>query len=87
MRPARVERIEVSTTQEIDTAVLSYVTQGYVLLRRTPTSAVVQKKKDFEVAWVIVGLFLCLVPLVIYLLYYLFLQPAAEVREIVVVGA
>jgi len=87
MRPARHQRVTVSTAPEIDTAILSYVTQGYVLLQRTPTSAVIQKKKEFEVAWAIVGFFVCLVPLVIYLLYYLFLQPAAEVREIVVVGA
>jgi hypothetical protein len=53
-------------TQTID----SFVMQGFVIASREPTSVTMVKRKEFSILWAVVGLLLCLLPLLIYLLVY-----------------
>jgi hypothetical protein len=48
----------------------SFIAQGYVLSNRTPSSATLFKKKEFSILWLVIGLLLCLIPLIIYLIIY-----------------
>ena len=67
---AKVQVVEVSTPQEMETAISSYVVQGYVLANKTPSSATMIKKKEFSILWAVIGFFVCLLPLLIYLIIY-----------------
>ena len=67
---ATQQMVEVTTPQEMETAISSYVVQGYVLANKTPTSATMIKKKEFNIVWAIIGFLICLVPLIIYLIIY-----------------
>ncbi|HWY90237.1 MAG TPA: hypothetical protein VNY31_06150 [Solirubrobacteraceae bacterium] len=62
--------IPVTNPQQLDQIVLSYVGQGYQPAMRTETSALLIKKKELSIVWVLVGLFLCFIPLVIELVRY-----------------
>ena len=43
-----------------------------------------QKKKEFKALWAIIGFLLCVVPLIVYIIYYV-TQPDVEIVEIIVV--
>lgn len=62
--------IPVTNPQQLEQVVISYAGQGYQLAMRTETSALLIKKKELNIVWVLVGLFLCFVPLVIELVRY-----------------
>jgi hypothetical protein len=47
-----------------------YVLQGYAVAAREPTSVTLVKRKQFSIVWAVVGFFLCLLPLLIYLVVY-----------------
>ena len=67
---ASVQVLEVDRPDEIDIAVSSYVVQGYVLANKTAVSATMVKKKEFSALWAVIGLILCVIPLLIYLIVY-----------------
>jgi hypothetical protein len=54
----------------MEQSITSFIAQGYVLSNRTPSSATLFKKKEFSILWLVIGLLLCLVPLIIYLIIY-----------------
>jgi hypothetical protein len=62
--------IPATNPQQLEQVVLSYVGQGYKLEMRTETSALLIKKRELNIVWVLVGLFLCFIPLVIELVRY-----------------
>jgi hypothetical protein len=62
--------VHVSSHQELESAVLSYIAHGFVVGNRTPASVLMFKKKEFNVIWAVVGGLLCALPLVIYLIVY-----------------
>jgi hypothetical protein len=53
---ASVQVVEVNTTEEIDTAIDTWIVQGYTVANRTPTSATLVKPKQFNVLWAVIGL-------------------------------
>lgn len=67
---AKVSVLEVGTPGELDQAITSYVVQGFALANRTPTSATMVKRKEFSILWTVIGLVLCVLPLLIYLIIY-----------------
>jgi hypothetical protein len=54
----------------MEMAIASYIAQGYVLSNRWSTGATMFKKKEFSILWLVVGLILCVFPLLIYLMVY-----------------
>jgi magnesium-transporting ATPase (P-type) len=64
------------TPQEkiLENAVLQYQAKGWILLSKTSRTAQLSKPKQFSwgwfIFWLIIGLFLILLPLIIYLIYY-----------------
>src|SRR2546428_14182248 len=54
----------------METAIAAYIAQGFVVSNRTPVGATMFKKKEFQIVWAAVGFFLCLLPLLIYLIVY-----------------
>jgi hypothetical protein len=67
---AAVSNVPVYSEAQLEQAIMSYIAQGFVLANRTPTSAAMFKKKEFSILWAVVGLILCLLPLLIYLIVY-----------------
>lgn len=67
---AQVQVIEVNSPAEVDTAISSWVVQGYVLANRTPTSATMVKKKEFSALWAVIGFLICIIPLLVYIIVY-----------------
>jgi hypothetical protein len=67
---ATVQVVEVATVPELDTAITSWVVQGYILGNKTANSATMIKKKEFNWIWAVIGFFVCLIPLIIYLMVY-----------------
>ena len=63
-REVRVQSAHL--TQTIDGLVM----QGYVIASREPASVTMVKRKQFNVVWAVVGFFLCLFPLLVYLVVY-----------------
>ena len=59
-----------NTPAELEAAVAGYIVQGFTIANRTPTSVTVVKKKEFSIPIVVIGFVLCVVPLLIYLIYY-----------------
>jgi hypothetical protein len=68
---AGVSNIPVYSQAQMDQVITAYIAQGYVLSNRTPNSATMFKKKEFSILWLVIGLILCLIPLIIYLFVYL----------------
>ena len=67
---ATTQRIQVPNLAAMEQTITSYIAQGFVVSNRTTNSAVLFKKKEFSMVWAIVGLLLCVLPLLIYLIVY-----------------
>lgn len=60
-----ISKVSVSSVQEMESAITSYLTVGFVVSDRTLITVTLQKKKEFIFFWVIVGFSLCILPLVL----------------------
>jgi hypothetical protein len=47
-----------------------YVMGGFAVASREPDCVTLVKRKEFKIVWAVVGFFLCLLPLLIYLVVY-----------------
>jgi hypothetical protein len=56
----------------MEVAISSYIAKGFVMANRTPTAATMFKKKEFSILYLVVGFFLCVIPLLVYLIVYSF---------------
>jgi hypothetical protein len=68
---ANIIRWTAPDALQMESAVTGYIAQGFVVANRTPTSVTVVKRKQFSIVALVIGLILCVVPLLIYLVYYL----------------
>jgi hypothetical protein len=62
--------VPVSSAEQLEQAVMSYVAQGYQPTVRTQTTALLIKKKELNLVWILVGALLCFIPLIIELVRY-----------------
>lgn len=62
--------LQAQSPQELETMVNNYIAQGYSVVNRTPNQVTLLKRKEFSIPWLIIGFFLCLIPLLIYLIVY-----------------
>ena len=67
---ALVSNVPVSSEPQLEQVITSYIAQGFVVMSRSPTTATLFKKKEFSILWLVVGLVLCVFPLLIYLIIY-----------------
>jgi hypothetical protein len=79
--------LSVTTREEMQNTMTAYVAQGYTVMSHTETSIVMVKKKELNMVWMIVGFFICLIPMIIELVRYskdedkvieIRLEPASE---------
>jgi hypothetical protein len=78
-----IKKVHVSSKDQMESAITSYLAQGFVVANRTENRVTLQKQKQFNVLWAVVGFLLCLLPLLIYLIYYA-AQEAVQIVEIIV---
>jgi hypothetical protein len=69
IKPQQVVRVQ--TAEEMQATTTRYVVQGYSVVTQTPTSVLLIKRKQFNIIWAVIGFFLCLLPLLVYLIYYM----------------
>lgn len=62
--------VQVKTHDQMQATISGYLVQGFVITGQTPASVTLMKRKQFNVVWALVGAFLCLLPLLLYLVYY-----------------
>jgi hypothetical protein len=67
---AGIASVAVGSERELETAIALYIAQGYVLSNRSSLGATMFKKKEFRIVWAVIGFFLCILPLLIYLIVY-----------------
>jgi len=79
---AQIERVVVDSVASMEQAITSYITQGFSVVNKTPTSVTLLKRKQFSIMWAVIGFIICVLPLLIYLLVYA--SQSDQVVEIVV---
>jgi hypothetical protein len=67
---AATRQVSVGSQEQLDQAISGYIAQGFVVMNRTATGATMFKKKEFSILWLVIGLLLCVVPLLVYLIVY-----------------
>jgi hypothetical protein len=82
-RPS-IQRYSVPNQQALDAQITSYLARGYIVANKTADSVTLQKKKEFNILWALVGFILFMLPLLIYIIVYL-TKPDVELVEIVIV--
>lgn len=60
----------VQDQNQLTQTINMYVAQGYVVAAREATNVTLVKRKQFSIVWAVVGFFLCLLPLLVYLVVY-----------------
>jgi len=65
-----VSQVPVATPAQLEQMVSSYIAQGFTVANRTPDSVTMLKKKEFNILWAVIGLVVCLLPLLVYLIVY-----------------
>jgi uncharacterized membrane protein YukC len=79
----KLTQVTVNSVQSMESAITSYIAEGFSLVNKTDKTAIMQKKKQFSTLWAVLGLALCVIPLIIYILIYA-VQTDVQVVEIVV---
>ncbi len=65
-----VKVVQVTNQGQMQSAITSYIAQGFVIENQTAVSTTMMKKKQFSALWAVVGLILCVIPLLVYLIIY-----------------
>jgi uncharacterized membrane protein YukC len=78
-----VKQVIVDSQESLNFTTTTYLAQGFVVANTTSEKVVMQKKKEFKVLWAVIGLILCVFPLLIYAIYYA-TQPEVEIVEIAI---
>jgi hypothetical protein len=64
------QHIYVPDRQALDQTITGYIAQGFTVQNRGDEFATLFKKKEFSIAWAIIGFLICIIPLLIYLIIY-----------------
>jgi hypothetical protein len=67
---ASIRRVQVHDKAALDAAATAYIAKGFIVANRGDDFVTLQKKKQFSMLWAVVGLVLCVLPLLIYLIVY-----------------
>ena len=67
---AHSREVWVHDPAHLTSVIDGYVMQGFAVATRDPASVTMVKRKQFNVVWAVIGFFLCLLPLLIYLIVY-----------------
>jgi hypothetical protein len=67
---AHVQQVNVNSSEELESAIMSYIAQGFTVSNRSAESVTLFKKKEFNILWAVIGFFLCLLPLIVYCIVY-----------------
>ena len=65
-----MDTVTVPNQNDLETAINSYVAQGYTVSNKTASTAVLIKKKHFSIGIGIVGFLLCVIGLIVYAVVY-----------------
>ncbi|SJZ91312.1 hypothetical protein SAMN02745119_01977 [Trichlorobacter thiogenes] len=69
---AKNSLVHVSSVSEMESKTTQYISQGYIVANRNSDSVILTKKKQFSILMAIIGFFLAVFPLIIYIIIYMF---------------
>jgi hypothetical protein len=64
-------RFEARNQAELDAMISKYVVSGFYIANRTPTMVTLVRRKQFSIVALVIGLVLCVLPLLFYLVIYM----------------
>ena len=67
---ANTMQLQVYSPQQLDQTINGYIARGFIVMNRTAESVTLFKQKQFSILWLVIGLILCVVPLLVYLIVY-----------------
>jgi hypothetical protein len=67
---SNVRRIEVTEPEQMQLEITRLVSEGFTVANQNDRSVTLVKRKQFSIPILIIGFFLCIIPLVIYLIMY-----------------
>lgn len=67
-----VRQVEVTEPEQMQLEITRLVSAGYTVANQNDRSVTLVKRKEFSIPILIIGFFLCLLPLIIYLIMYAF---------------
>ena len=70
MAAPMVEYRTVYSPQAMHEAVTGLIAMGFHVAAQTPTETTMLKRKEFSMLWLVIGVVLCVIPLLIYLIVY-----------------
>ncbi len=76
-----ISKVLVSSPEQLESTITSYLAQGFVVANRTASGVTLQRNKEFKILWAVIGFLLCILPLLIYLIVYA-TKPDVEIVEI-----
>ncbi len=69
---AKNSMVYVGSVNEMENKTTYYISQGYIVANRNSDSVILTKRKQFSILMAIIGFFLAVFPLIIYIIIYLF---------------
>jgi hypothetical protein len=63
-------RVEVASRQDMETSISRYIACGYLVMNKTEVSAVLVKKKQFNIPIAVLGFLFCVAGLALYAIIY-----------------
>lgn len=68
---AKSQMIYVSSITELESRIPGYISQGYTVANRSTDSVILVKKKSFSMLMAVIGFFLAVLPLLVYIVIYM----------------
>lgn len=69
-----INTVEVTSAQQMHSVVQSYIVRGYAMVAQAPGSVTLVRRKRFSVVMLLIGFFLFVLPMFLYVLYYLLMK-------------
>ena len=68
---AKSKMVYVANVGELEDKIPKYISDGYIVANRNADSVIMTKKKQFSILMAVIGFFLAVLPLVIYIIIYM----------------
>lgn len=68
---AKNQMVYVADVSELECKIPEYISKGYLVANRNTESVILTKRKQFSMLMAIIGFFLAVFPLIIYIIIYM----------------
>lgn len=68
---AKSKMVYVADLNELENKIPNYISAGYIVANRNTDSVIMLKQKKFSILMAVIGFFLAVLPLIIYIVIYM----------------